>query len=218
MTHLSFDQLSELAERADVDVTAGHLAECAECRATLERIRGLVRAARDLPRDIEPPAEVWAALRDRVAGERGRRSVVHVRRWWHNGWLATAAAVVLVLGTATFMAALARGKSAKAKAMMVATPPQAPPRSTPALLAVDRNYVATIRELREALATQRSELSPGTVATLERSLRVIDAAIAEARTALAADPANQALVDILAGHYAHEVDLLQRATELSSSD
>ena len=62
------------------------------------------------------------------------------------------------------------------------------------------------------------QLSPGTVKTLEHSLSVIDAAIAEARAALAADPANQSLVDILAGHYAREVDLLQRATELSTSN
>ena len=59
-------------------------------------------------------------------------------------------------------------------------------------------------------------MSPATVRTVERALTVIDSAIAEARAALAADPANAALIDILSAHYERKVDLLQRATELSS--
>jgi hypothetical protein len=89
---------------------------------------------------------------------------------------------------------------------------------SPVLYAVDKNYVATIRELRATLETQRPTLAPSTVRTVEHSLSVIDTAIAEARAALAADPANQYLVDILAAHYERQVDLLQRATELLSSN
>ena len=51
----------------------------------------------------------------------------------------------------------------------------------------------------------------------ERSLATIDSAIAEARAALAADPANEALVRNLSAHYERKVELLHRATELSSS-
>jgi hypothetical protein len=100
--------------------------------------------------------------------------------------------------------------------MQVAAPSVSP--APPVLYAVDKNYVATIRELRETLDAQRSKLAPSTIRTLETSLGVIDAAIAEARAALAADPANQALVDILSARYERQVDLLQRATELSSSN
>ena len=212
MTHLTFEEISDLAERRDDGAAATHLAECESCRATLAGVRGLLATAQALPRDIAPPPQVWNALRARVASEARVRST-HQRRWWHNGWLAAAAAVVLIAGTMTLTTLLAsRGKAAKAK------PPQGI--STPssmALLAVDRNYVATIGELRATLDAQRAQLSPATIATLERSLAVIDAAIAEARAALAADPANQALLDILAAHYERKVDFLQRAAELSSS-
>ena len=180
---------------------------------TPEQINALLAAARALPRELEPPPEVWDAVRTRIASDARARGRSPRSRWWHNGWLATAAALVLVLGTATFMARLSRGKSAKAKAMLVAAQP-----ASPVLYAVDKNYVATIRELRATLDAQRSTLAPSTVRTVERSLSVIDAAIAEARAALAADPANQALVDILAAQYERQVDLLQRATELSSSN
>src|SRR5437773_10892265 len=100
MTHLTFDQLSELAElperhEADADA-ARHVAGCGECRETLVRIRRLLAAVHELPREVEAPPEVWSALRERVARDRvlagGRRS-----RWWHNGWLASAAVIILVL-------------------------------------------------------------------------------------------------------------------------
>jgi len=93
----------------------------------------------------------------------------------------------------------------------------APPPGARALFAVDRNYMGAIRDLRATLDEERGKLSPATAQSVERSLRVIDAAIAEARAALAADPANQALADILAAHYERQVDLLQRATQLSPS-
>ena len=155
-------------------------------------------AAHALPREIAPPDDVWNVVRSRVAADAAaaRGAPRGYARWWHNGWLATAAAILLVVGTATLMTLASRGRATKAKAMMVRNAP-----STAALLAVDRNYVATIRELRATLETERTRLAPGTVKTLETSLAVIDAAIAEARAALAADPANPALVDLLASHY-----------------
>lgn len=224
MTHLDFEQISEIADgrehppvgRADGHPAesreARHLAECGACRETLRKVRELVTAARGLPRDVAPPPEVWSALRERVAREPAGRLVT--RRWWHNGWMATAAAMLLVVGTAVLMPRTA-GK-AKGSKLPRATPVAVLP-SPVVLIAVDKNYAATVAELRESLDAQRPTLAPATVRTVERSLAVIDSAIAEARNALASDPANQALVDILSAHYERKVDLLQRATELSSS-
>jgi len=208
MMHLTFEEISELVESG---AESRHVQECDACRTSLARVRRLLADAHALPREIAAPPEVWDAVRARVMAEKHVRGAT---RWWHNGWLASAAAVILVLGTATFMTQLSRGKSSKAKAVMVNPSPIL---GSPALFAVDKNYVVTIRELRETLETQRPNLAPSTIQTVERSLRVIDDAIAEARAALAADPANQALVDILASHYERQVDLLQRATELSPS-
>ena len=218
MTHLTFEEISELAESREPrdESREHHLAQCESCRATLSRVRQLLAAAHALPRDVAPPDAVWDVVRSRVAADaRTRAPRATVARWWHNGWLATAAAIVLVLGTATFVTLASRGRSAKAKAMQVAA---SPPSESAVLYAVDKNYVATIRELRATLDAQRSTLAPSTIRTVEHSLSVIDAAIAEARAALAADPANQYLVDILASRYERQVDLLQRATELSSSN
>lgn len=211
--HLDIETLSAYAD-GELNAAAAtraerHIAECAACRDVLRRVRELVGAAGALPRDIAPPPEVWASLRARLAREPAHRA----GRWWHNGWLAAAAALVLVVGTAV----VTSNTAPKAKASKLPGQLSSADRSPPnAVFAVDRNYVATVDQLRETLEVERERLSPSAVRTVERSLSVIDSAIAEAREALASDPANRTLVDILSAHYERKVELLQRATELSS--
>ena len=82
--------------------------------------------------------------------------------------------------------------------------------------ATEGEYARTIDELRTAFEAQRSQLSPGTVNTVLRSLAVVDSAIAEARSALLADPNNRTLVDLLSASYQRKLDLLRRTSELGS--
>jgi hypothetical protein len=205
MTHLSFEEINEIADRRDAALT-GHVAECDECRETLRRVRDLVAAAHALPKDIAPPPEVWSALQTRVSGRAPRRSS---RMWRYGAWMATAATIVFIAGVALLLPSRAQKvKGAK----VVPTQPSA----APAMYAnVERSYVATVSELRIALEAQRTTLAPATVRVLERSLAAIDTAIAEARAALASDPSNRMLLGILSANYERKVELLQRATELS---
>jgi len=69
--------------------------------------------------------------------------------------------------------------------------------------------------LQEVLDRQESVLAPETVAQLKASLRTIDEAILEARNALARDPANKVLIDMLSANYRQKVDLLRRTTEMT---
>ncbi|HZI40986.1 MAG TPA: hypothetical protein VFD67_04765, partial [Gemmatimonadaceae bacterium] len=82
---------------------------------------------------------------------------------------------------------------------------------------VDADYSAAIGALNESLAEHRAQLDPTTVAKVEASLRIIDQAINEARRALAADPSNLTLHDLLAASYERKVELLQRANSLLPS-
>jgi hypothetical protein len=58
-------------------------------------------------------------------------------------------------------------------------------------------------------------LAPETVAQLKASLRTIDEAILEGRGALARDPANKLLIEMLSASYRQKVDLLRRSTEMT---
>ena len=199
--HLTFDRISELADSLDAAVALAepHLQSCAECRATLERVRALVSAARALPRDVAPPPELWNTLRSRVARGRPRR------RWQIARYMAAAAAV-FVLASAGI---LLRGAANRAKGGKLPPPPE--------LVAVDMSYINTVDELSKSLDRQRAKMPSATVSAVDQSLGVIDTAIDETRKALFSEPSNQAIADILAANYQRKVELLQRATELSSS-
>jgi hypothetical protein len=84
-----------------------------------------------------------------------------------------------------------------------------------AVLAADfatESYDAAVADLEEALDASRDQLDPGTVATIERNLAIIDAAIAETRTALAADPNSVYLSAHLAEQMRRKLDILRVAT------
>ena len=212
MTHLTFEQISELAEsRVPHADSREHLATCAECRATLERVQRLIDAAHALPRDVAPPPEVWGALQARVKS--APRHASPRSRSWNLGWLAAAAAVVFFVGAALLLPP-SIGKS-KGKGAIVQSPVAS--HQSPVVLAVARNYEPTLADLRRTLDQQRGTLSPATLQVIEKAVATCDTAIAEARAALASDPANQSLLQILSAQFEHKVELLQRATQLSSS-
>lgn len=213
MSHLTFEQISDVAEartpRAD---SREHLESCAECRATLERVQRLLDAAHALPREIAPPREVWGALQARV--QSAPRAAAVRSRSWNLGWFAAAAAAVFFIGAALLLPpSIGRSKGKGAEVQR----PTADAHQSPAVLAVAQNYEPTLADLRRTLDQQRSTLSPATLQVIERSVATCDTAIAEARAALASDPANQSLLQILSAQFEHKVELLQRATQLSSS-
>src|SRR5881394_1827254 len=127
ITHLTFAQISELAERATSDgPAADHLDRCHECREIYGRVRLLLEAAHTLPRDVAPPPETWDAVRSRVRAQAPRRSALS----W-GPWLAAAASILIIAAGAFVL----RGRADRAKgATIVAARP------VPAVQAVDRNY------------------------------------------------------------------------------
>ena len=69
--------------------------------------------------------------------------------------------------------------------------------------------------LQDVLDQQSGSLAPETVAQLKASIRTIDEAILEARNALARDPANKILAQMVFSNYRQKVDLLRRTAEIT---
>ncbi|HEX9108666.1 MAG TPA: zf-HC2 domain-containing protein [Longimicrobiales bacterium] len=84
-------------------------------------------------------------------------------------------------------------------------------------LSADRAYDSAVSDMERLLRRERSRLQPETVKVLEASLADIDRAIAEARRALARDPANVYLNDHLAESMRLKLELLRTATALTQS-
>jgi hypothetical protein len=214
MTHVTFERLSELAEQDSSDggvvardEEARHLASCPECRSTLSRVRSLLGAARSLPREVEPPPEAWTQIRARVGRSNAGSRRSWVRGW--GGWVAAAASVVFIVGAALLIPG-GRGKGSVSTAT-------SPVRTSPAVARIELHFAETLAELRTTLAAQRTHYTPAAANVVDRTLAVIDTAIAETRAAITDDPENPVLVEILSAHYERKVELLQRATELAPS-
>jgi hypothetical protein len=83
--------------------------------------------------------------------------------------------------------------------------------------AAAEHYDAAIAELEGALAAGRGRLDTATVRQIEQNLAVIDRAIAQARAALAADPADAYLNHHLADTMRRKLQLLRRASTLATA-
>ena len=232
--HPDFEVLSDLLDgylsKGDAEVVSEHLSVCVTCAEAYRSLQGLVSSASALPKSVLPPEDVWSELRKsleerkevvlptsrRVAN--GESRSIHTRR--PSGRMVAAlaaAAVILVVLSSGITALVLRNGTREMSGSGALTPAQAPSIVLPAgFRQTENEFNRTIEELQQAVDAQRGQLSPETIRTVDRSLAVVDSAIAEARAALLADPNNQMLVDLLSASYQRKLDLLRRTSELGS--
>lgn len=165
-----------------------------------------------LPREIAPPPELWGAIRAELA-ERSSNA----RRW--DRWRLAAAGLLIAASSSllTVVALRAREHAREVAAAPVSSPVAAEtgPRLPARLASMEQGYLRSTEALRRTLDERRDSLAPSTVATVERSLRIADSAIAEARAALERDPSNAVLAALFTSNYERKIDVLRRATELA---
>ena len=213
--HLTEDELNDAADGtsapADGSRSARHLAHCARCRADVERIRSLLSMAAALPRSVEPPADLWPEIRTRIHGASSPKSGV-TRRWnamvIDRRWLAAAAVLLIVASSALTALFIRRDTDGFARGPDSAGPGVV----TPVTRTVSDDYDRLDRELASMLAAQRDKLQPETVAKVEHNLAIIDQAIREIRDALAVDPGNDALLQLLKASYGQKSALVRQVS------
>ena len=218
--HLLDDYVTgDLTEDARAPV-AEHIAACDLCRSEIESLQAIVGRARELPRSIEPPAEAWTGIRSAIArDENAVRAPGSIARFGERRRLYLAAAAVVLAavlssaGTAWYLSA--RNPAGNLSAATAVNTSSETPATLAAFTIEENNYLRTASRLQDLLDQQEGSLAPETVAQLRASLHAIDDAIIEARNALARDPANKLLVEMLSSSYRQKVDLLRRSTELT---
>jgi anti-sigma-K factor RskA len=223
MTHEVIRHLLDDYVTGDLDddaraPVAEHIAACEACSAELQGLKRIVDSAAMLPKSIDPPPEAWpnirsAILEDERAARRDDPRSSHII-WRAPIALAAAGALIVAVLSSAGTALYLRSRSTPQ-----AAPTETADNNTPATLAAftveENNYLRQASMLQDILDQQEGSLAPETVAQLKASLRTIDEAILEARTALARDPANRVLVQMLSANYRQKVDLLRRSTEMT---
>lgn len=193
------DRLDE-SDRAAVEQ---HVAGCTDCAAAVAALRELLVRAAALPVSIEPPPRVWQAVRSRTIAPRSSRAWMY----WELRAPLAAAAVILAIAVSAVTWWMAPGDRAVQTA---AEPTRAP--GMFGLASAEADYLDATGTLLLVLQERRSQMDPAVVAAVEQNLRVIAAAVENAKAALAADPANQDVTAILNATYQTQVRMLRSAT------
>lgn len=207
--HPSETQLNDYADgelaESEHDVVAEHIADCAECASVVRGLRQLLADAAALPPSIEPPSHLWQRVRGGTISPRPSRARM---LWELRVPLAAAATVLIVAASAVtwWIAPTSQGPQA------VAVSEPAPAGLGLARAEVD--YLEATSTLLLVLEERRDRMDPVVVATVEQNLRVIAAAVENAKAALAADPANQDVTAILNATYQTQIRMLRNATRV----
>jgi hypothetical protein len=215
------DRLSEYIDgglnHAEQTAFESHLAGCAACAATLAQLRRVVARAHAL--DDRPPArDLWQGIAERIGVSTDDLAVRRTRRR-----ISFTVPQLVAAGIAVIVVAAGVARLASNRAVAPSGAPSAlsrlPAMETAVWVKADSSADQEVDELRLALAEgQRSgQLSPATVHKLERSLAVIDSAIAEAKRALALDPRSPYLNHHLADTMRRKLEFLREANRVATA-
>ena len=212
-THLTEEERQTLADgtiAADREAAArAHLLACAECADDIARLEQLTMRARHLEDPTSDLAELWPGIRARIESAKVvtlEPDSANERRSWRRLML-TMVTVAAALVMATWFGVRARDTSHPP-----ASAERRPDTAGSIILAGDsvRAYEEEAQILLNRLQLTRSMLDPGAAAAIDKDLAVIDSAIAEVQTAIARDPRNPALRQLLATSYRQKIDVLKR--------
>jgi len=190
------DHIDGLLSEAESQALEAHLETCPACRRAEGELRAIVDAAGALPKAVVPQRELWPAIEGRLQNQspagafRSRFGRTVQRRA-----LPFAAALALTVA-AMYGAVLWR---------------------TPGYVKAEAEYLRSRTELLATIEARGDTLSPGTMETVEGSLRVIDEAVQEIRAAIEDDPGNPRLVRMLMATHRKELDFLVEVVRMPQS-
>jgi electron transfer flavoprotein alpha subunit len=206
-----------------------HRAECGECKQLWAELDAISAEAAQLPM-LAPSRDLWSGIEARIGGAvtavPASSAPTHATplhsasRWYRSQAFRLAmAASLLVAATSAVTWRIATAPSASvATATATADATTDATEESAVHLA---SFSASVSQMDHEIATlqqivteRRGGLDPKTVAVLETNLALIDAAIAESRAALDADPASQFLAAQFARAYTSKLTLLRDAATL----
>jgi anti-sigma factor RsiW len=192
-----------------------HLDGCEACRALVSDLERIRDAAGALP-EMRPPDRVWLQLAGRLRQEGRITTAIAPERpnRRYAAWLAIAAALVIAVGSAVLLRVPRTTTPAPSQVTApAATGSGADVKSVETVQnevdAAQQQFEKAIADLEKVAKANQQALDPGTSATIEKNLGIIDQAIAENRAAVKSEPASVAARETLFDALRQKVSLLQ---------
>ena len=174
--------------------------------------RRLDEALERLPRSVDPGQDLWPAIAARLQpGEARPRT-----RW---AWQA-AAAVLLVVGSSVLTANLVRRDDARVAGSPVMGPAavEVMPAAYGSAYTPDPGYLAARQKLAKMLESRVDRMPPSARQKLESNLAEIRRATAEINAALALQPGDPLLEELLLNSYQDELGVLAGVNDLMGTN
>jgi hypothetical protein len=215
-THLTEDDRQSAADgtlpaerRAEVEA---HLADCDKCAEDVTRIAEFMKRTRE---SISSGAvasgsldDLWSPIRARIEASKvvSLPTVAPAVSGRPFAWLVGTGIAAALLLTALVL----RVRPPESQTGSIAS--TAPDTSLLRAVADSATaYEAEAQILLDRLEIQRATMRPEARAAIDHNLHTVDVAIAELKDAIARDPNNRALRQLLATSYRQKVELLKRA-------
>ncbi|MFM1919109.1 MAG: hypothetical protein RLZZ303_743 [Candidatus Hydrogenedentota bacterium] len=188
-------------------------------RQEAHALRELLHEAAKLPASIEPERDLWKGIEERIAHRGGPGGVTPFPRrrapfWAGLSTLAAAAAVTLVAGL-SYWNQKPQPESLPTVAVAIEATPSTEGEGLMAEWKLaqekaDEAYRQARAGLLDALEARRDSLPPETEAVLRETMAVVDNAVNELTVALADDPQNPALLNMLVATREKELNVLEQ--------
>jgi hypothetical protein len=174
----------------------------------------LLRAARQLPRGIAPQRDLWPGI------ERAIAAPAPSRGWDWNRLTAQAAAVLLLVGGSSAVTWLAiEDGQPDLQPVATATGPlefETVAGQFGGRYHLGPEFVDARNDLAAGLETKLASLPPETRRVVEKNIAAIRASISEMNQALANEPDNALLQDLLLGAYREELSLMRKVDSIAA--
>ena len=206
------DRLSEYVDgelaNGERSALEAHLATCTVCRGAVAELRQVVARAKALE-NRPPKADLWPGVAKRIGA--GQVVDIRSRRFSFSVPQLIAASIALIL-----LSAGGAWLALKPQPTQVVVTPK-PESRFEAINVSTRPTDAAIADLQDVFERNKSKLDTSTVRVVQQAFTTIDRAIAEARTALQADPSNAYLNLHLADTMRRKLELLRRVNAIATA-
>lgn len=190
-----------------------HRAECGECRQLWAELDAISAEAAHLP-SLAPSRDLWSGIEARIGGAPAVAPIRSVPQWYRAPAFRLAIAASLLIAVTSAVTWRIATEPTPSDTMATAPVTEESAVHLAAFSASMTQMDREIATLQEIVTERRTALDPKTIEILEANLAVIDAAIAESRAALDADPASQFLAAQFARAYTSKLTLLRDAATL----
>lgn len=167
-----------------------------------EDFRALDEAVAEVPREIRPGRDLWPDIEARIDAE--DRRLVAPRSWWQSP-IVSAASLVVAASALTF---------ALTRPGVIAEPGSTAGLQATTASMLDPGFLANRKRLENSLEGRLSELSPEMQGLVRQNLASIRGSLNEINMALAEDPDNADLQDLLLSTYEQELQVMTEITKM----